>query len=77
MIAYNRPKKIKGARKKARAALIERLKTLHPVWFENKTEKEIISVVNAFKVTGMKDEEFPAFCISYEAKTEQTLTEGA
>jgi hypothetical protein len=77
MLAYNRPKKVKGARKKAREALIARLYNKFPVWFENKTEKEITKLVSAFKATGMYEEQFPAFCTSYEAKMEQNLVEGA
>lgn len=77
MIVYNQPKKIKGARKKAREEVIERLQLKHPIWFEGKTEKEIIKLVTAFRITGMDDESFPAFCISYESKLEQRLIEGA
>ena len=77
MISYNRPKKIKGARKKAREALIAKLYNKFPMLFENKTEKEITKLVSAFKATGMEEDQFPAFCTSYEAKLEQNLIEGA
>ena len=77
MLAYNKPKKVKGARKKAREAFIARLYNKFPSCFENKTEKEITKLVSAFKCSGMTEEQFPAFCTSYEAKMEQTLVEGA
>jgi phage terminase small subunit len=77
MLAYNRPKKVKGARKKAREALIARLYNKFPTWFENKSEKEIVKLVSTFKATGMDEEQFSAFCTFYEAKLEQNLIEGA
>ena len=77
MLAYNRPKKVKGARRKAREALIARLQGKFPTWFENKSEKEITKLVSAFKAAGMDEEQFPAFCTSYEARMEQNLIEGA
>jgi len=77
MLQYKRPKKIKGARKKAREEMIERLSLAYPMYFEGKTEREVILLVGAFKGTGMADDQFPSFCISYEAKMEQKLTEGA
>lgn len=77
MIFVNQPKKIKGARKKIRQEIIERLQLQYPMWFENKTEREIINLVNAFRATGMDDEHFQSFCISYESKLEQKLIEGA
>ena len=77
MLSYNRPKKVKGARKKAREALIARLYNKFPSCFENKSEKEITKLVSVFKGTGINEEQFPAFCTSYEAKMEQNLIEGA
>ena len=77
MLSYNRPKKVKGARKKAREAYIAKLYNKFPMCFENKTEKEVTKLVSAFKSTGMNEDQFPAFCTSYEAKMEQTLVEGA
>lgn len=71
MIYNKQPKKVKGARKKARAEDIERLQTKFPIWFEGKTEKEIIRLVSAFRNTGMSDDEFPSYCISYEAMVER------
>ena len=73
MIQYNQTKKIKGARKKAREELIEKLQLRFPTWFEGKTDKEIKNLVSAFKSTGMHDDSFPNFCISYEAMMEQKL----
>lgn len=66
MIQYKQPKKIKGARKKARKEVIERLSCKFPMWFDNKTEKEIRNLVNAFRHSGRTDDEFPIFCIEYE-----------
>ena len=77
MLSYNRPKKVKGARKKAREALIARLYNKFPSCFENRSEKDAIKLVSAFKGTGMNEDQFPAFCTSYDAKMEQTLVEGA
>lgn len=67
MIQYKQPKKIKNARKKAREELIERLQLKYPTWFDGKSDKEIRELVNSFKATGMTDEEFPTYCIGYEA----------
>ena len=77
MIAYNTPKKIKGARKKAREALIAKLYNKFPMCFENKSDRETTKLVSAFKATGMNEDQFLAFCISYESKMEQNLVEGA
>ena len=77
MLRYYQPKKVKGARKKAREELIERLSLAHPMYFEGKTQREIFQLVAAFKATGMNDDQFPTFCISYEAKMEQLLEGGA
>lgn len=73
MIQYKQPKKIKGSRKKAREEAIERLQLKFPTWFEGKTDREIITLVSSFKSTGMEDDEFPAYCIRYEAEREQFL----
>ena len=73
MIQLKQPKKIKGARKKAREETIENLMLKHPVWFEGKTDKEIRDLITAFKLSGNTDDQFPAFCIQYEAKMEQIL----
>ena len=70
MIQYKQPKKIKGARKKAREEVIERLMLRYPTWFEGKSEKEIRDLVNAFRSSGRDDDEFPNFCIGYEAEME-------
>lgn len=70
MIQYKQPKKIKGARKKTRQEIIERLQIKYPTWFEGKSDKEIKQLISFFKVTGMTDEEFPTFCIKYEANLE-------
>ena len=65
MIQYKQPKKIKGARKKEREKTIERLQLKFPTWFENKSNKEIIDLVNAFRLSGKDDDEFPTYCIQY------------
>lgn len=67
MIQYKQPKKVKGARKKAREEAIERLQLQYPTWFEGRTDKEIRDLVNAFRLSGRPDEEFPTYCIEYEA----------
>ena len=71
MIQYKQSKKIKGARKKAREEVIERLKLKYPIWFENKSDKEIRELVNAFRLSGKNDDEFPTYCIQYEAEMEK------
>ena len=73
MFQFKQPKKVKGARKKAREEIIERLQLKYPTWFEGKTEKEITNMISAFKITGMDDEQFPGFCVYYEAKMSQIL----
>lgn len=70
MIQYKQPKKVKGARKRTRDEAIERLRCKFPTWFENKTEKEIRDVVNAFRHSGKSDDEFPVFCMHYESLLE-------
>ena len=75
MIQSRQPKKIKNARKKAREELIERLQLKLPTWFEGKTDKEIKALITAFKLTGLDDDNFPTFCIDYEAKMEQLLND--
>ena len=65
---YKQPKKIKGARKKAREELVERLQLKFPTWFEGKTDKEIKDIVIAFRLSNKEDDEFPSFCIEYEAE---------
>lgn len=75
MIQYKQPKKTKGARKKAREEVIERLQLKYPTWFEGKTDREINNLVGAFKSTGLEDDEFPAYCIQYEARMEQRLND--
>lgn len=71
MIKYKQPKKIKGARKKAREEVIERLQLKFPTWFEGKTDKEIRNLVTAFRLSGKNDDEFPNYCIEYEAEMEK------
>ena len=71
MICNKQPKKIKGAHKKARAEVIERLQCKFPTWFEGKTDKEIIKLVSSFRNTGMDDNEFPCYCIVYESMLER------
>lgn len=73
MIQPKQPKKVKGARKKIRDEVIERLQLKFPTWFERKTDKEIRDLVNAFKNSGLDDEFFPNFCISYEASIGKNL----
>ena len=74
MIQYKQPKKIKGSRKKSREEIIERLQLRYPIWFEGKTDKEIINLVNAFKAENINDDLFPNFCISYEARLGKNLS---
>lgn len=71
MIYDKQPKKVKGARKKARAEDIERLQIKFPTWFEGKTDREIIKLVSTFRNTGMSDDEFPSYCIFYESMMER------
>lgn len=71
MIQYKQPKKVKGARKKAREEAIERLQLKFPIWFEGKTTKEINDLIAAFRLSGKEDDEFPAYCIEYEAEMEK------
>lgn len=70
MIQFKQPKKVKGARKKAREELIEKLQLKFPTWFEGKSDKEIRKIVTAFKLSGKDDNEFPNYCIEYEAEME-------
>ena len=65
------PKKVKGARKKARQEVIERLQLKYPTWFEGKTDKEIKNLVTAFRLSGKEDDEFQTWCIEYEAELER------
>lgn len=71
MIQAKQPKKVKGARKKAREEAIERLQLKYPTWFEGKTNIEIRDLVNAFRLSGKDDNLFPNFCIEYEAELEK------
>lgn len=71
MIQYKQPKKIKGSRKKAREEVIERLILRYPTWFEGKTDKEIKDIITAFRLSGRSDDEFPNYCIEYEAEMEK------
>lgn len=71
MIQYRQPKKTKGARKKARKEVFERLYLRYPTWFEGKTEKEIKDLITAFRQSKKSDDDFPAFCVSYEAEQER------
>lgn len=67
MIQQRTPKKIKGARKKARLAEIERLKEKFPTWFENKSDHEINRIVSAYMASNpSSDDEFPSFVIKCE-----------
>ena len=68
MIGYIQPKKVKGARKKAREEVSERLQLRYPTWFYDKTDKEIKELVNAFRLSGKSDDDFPIFCVEYESK---------
>ena len=72
---YQQPKKIKGAHKKERAEVIERLQCKFPTLFEGKTEREIIRLVGSFKATGKHDDEFIPYCIAYEAMIEKKRNE--
>ena len=45
MIQYKQPKKVKGARKKAREEVTERLMLKYPTWFEGKSDKEIKNLI--------------------------------
>jgi hypothetical protein len=76
MIQPRQPKKVKGARKKSREELLNRLQSKYPTWFEGKTGLEIKRVIAAFKASGKKDEEFPMFCIEFEAKMETLMELG-
>ena len=71
MIQPRQAKKVKGARKKVRDEAIERLQLKYPTWFEGKTDKEIIELVNSFRLSGKDDDEFPNYCIEYEAQMER------
>ena len=71
MIQFKQPKKVKGARKKAREEAIEKLMLKYPTWFDGKTDKEIRDLVNAFRLSGKNEDEFPNFCIKYEAEMEE------
>lgn len=71
MIQAKQPKKVKGARKKAREEISIRLQLKYPTWFEDRTDKEIKALVSAFKVSGKDDDEFPMFCIEWESKMEK------
>ena len=71
MIQYKQPKKTKGARKKARQEVLERLLLKYPTWFEGKTDQEIIDLIVAFRRSKKDDDEFPNFCIRYEAEIEE------
>lgn len=71
MISLPQSKKIKGARKKARKEVFERLYLRYPTWFEGKTEKEIKDLITAFRISKKSDDDFPAFCVSYEAEQER------
>lgn len=67
MIQQRTPKKVKGARKKARLAEIERLKEKFPTWFEGKSEREINRIVSAYRASNpSNDDEFPSFVIKCE-----------
>ena len=68
MLQVKQLKKIKGARKKSRDKVIERLELKFPTWFEGKTDKEIRELVTAFRLSGKDDDLFPNFCIEYEAE---------
>ena len=72
MFSPYQPKKVKGLRKKKRQELIEELRLMHPVWLDNKTDREIIDIINAFKKSSYKNnyEQLPSFIISYEASKE-------
>lgn len=71
MIQARQPKKVKGARKKAREEIIERLQLKFPTWFEGKTDKEIKNLITAFRLSGRSDDEFPNYCLEYEAEMEK------
>ena len=68
MIQYKQPKKVKGARKKAREEVAQRLLERYPTWFEGKTIQEINQLITAFRLSCRNDDEFPNFCIEYEAE---------
>ncbi len=70
MMSYQPPKKVKGARKKAREEVLERLQMKYPMWFEGKTDKEIKNLITAFRLSGKSDDDFQIFCTEYEAKLE-------
>ena len=71
MIQYKQPKKVKGARKKAREEVLERLLLRYPTWFEDKSNQEIKELITAFRLSNRSDDDFPAFCVEYEAKMER------
>ena len=71
MIQYKQPKKVKGARKKAREEVTERLMLKYPTWFEGKSDKEIKNLITAFRLSGKSEDEFPNYCIEYEAEMEK------
>lgn len=73
MIQFKQPKKVKGARKKAREEVTERLQSKYPTWFEGKTDNEIKVLISAFRATGMDDDSFPWFCTNFEARLQQNL----
>lgn len=74
MIQLQQSKKIKGARKKARKEVFERLYLRYPTWFDGKTEKEIKDLITAFRQSKKDDDDFPSFCVSYEAEQERIKT---
>ena len=76
MIQYKQPKKVKGARRKARDEVKERLQLIYPTWFEGKSDQEIKELITAFRLSNKSDDEFPTFCIEYEAEMERYLSIG-
>ena len=73
MIQYKQPKKVKGARKKARKEVVERLMRKYPTCFEGKSDKEIRNIVTAFRLSGKSDDAFPNFYIGYKYHLETLL----
>ena len=71
MIQYKQPKKAKGSRKKAREEVRERLQLRYPTWFEGKSEQEIKKLITTFRLSGKNEDDFPIFCIEYEAEIEK------
>ena len=71
MIQLKQSKKVKGARRKARDEVLERLLLRYPTWFEGKTDKEIKYIITAFRLSGNDDDNFPMFCIEYESRIER------